>query len=96
MARHEVGCEPRRFVWGFGEREGEMRCRGENLLLPLPGHEVGCEPCRFVWGFGKERERGVIGEKISFFPCLCTSRGRRRCIVSFKTTPFSLFFVNSG
>jgi len=68
-----------------------MRCRGENLLLPLPGHEVGCEPCRFVWGFGKERERGVVGEKISFFPCLCTSRGRRRCTVSFKTTPFSLF-----
>jgi hypothetical protein len=38
-------------------------------------HEVGCEPRWFVQGFRRERERCVVGEKISFFPCLGTRWG---------------------
>jgi hypothetical protein len=61
------------------------------MFASMAGHEVGCGSCWVFLGFGRGRERGVVGEKIYFFPCLCTSR-RKRSIVSFKTAPFMLFF----
>jgi hypothetical protein len=42
------------------------------------------------FGFLVERERGIAGEKISFFPCLCASRGRKSTM-SFKTALFVFF-----
>ena len=42
------------------------------------------------FGFLVERERGITGEKISFFPCLCASRGRKSTM-SFKTALFVFF-----
>jgi len=59
------------------------------MFASIAGHEVGCGSCWVFLGFGRGRERGVVGEKISFFPCLCT---RRKSTVSFKTAPFVLFF----
>jgi hypothetical protein len=42
------------------------------------------------FGFLIERERGIAGEKISFFPCLCASK-ERKSTMSFKTTLFVFF-----
>jgi hypothetical protein len=42
------------------------------------------------FGFLVERERRIAGEKISFFPCLCASRGRKSTM-SFKTALFVFF-----
>jgi len=44
------------------------------------------------FGFLGERERGIAGEKISFFPCLCASRGRRS-IMLFKTALSCFLFL---
>jgi hypothetical protein len=43
------------------------------------------------FGFLVERERRIAREKISFFPCLCASRGRKSTM-SFKTALFVFFF----
>jgi len=56
--------------------------------------EVNGNGSYWLWVFGRERERGISREKISFFPCLCVSRGGRRCTVPFKTTLFPPLFFN--
>jgi hypothetical protein len=61
------------------------------MFASMARHEVGCGSCWVFLGFGRGRERGVVGEKISFFPCLYTPR-RKRSIVSFKIASFVLFF----
>jgi hypothetical protein len=42
-------------------------------------------------GFGRER-RKKWGGNASSSPVLCESRGRRRLMVPFKTTPFALYY----
>jgi len=44
------------------------------------------------FGFLEERESGIAGEKISFFLCLCASRGKRSTML-FKTTLSCLLFL---
>jgi hypothetical protein len=48
---------------------------------------------RIFGGFGEKGSGQSRGEKSSSSPVLCASMGRRRHMVSFKTTPFLLFFL---
>jgi len=51
---------------------------------------VGMGRCRVSWASGVNRGRSKTqGKTAPSFPVLCVSRGKRRLMVPFKTTPFA-------
>jgi len=44
------------------------------------------------WVLGEREDKKKQGGNASSSPVLCASRGRRRLMVSFKTTPFAFLF----